>query len=357
MNLDDIGYNSTIDAYVQDNGLDKSNIGRVVAVFKDRYLVRTDSDNVKANITGNLQYSIENQTELPVVGDWVQLHKFDDSMALITKVLPRNNFLERQTVGKRSDIQVIAANIDYGLIIEAITENFNLNRIERYITICNSAYVSPILLLTKTDLIKDIELETIIAFTKHRIANVPLFAISNVTKAGINGFKSSLVRGRTYCLLGLSGVGKSTLINNLIAKKVMKTNPISESTKKGVHTTSHRQLFLITGGSILIDNPGMREVGITDDTNSVELTFDKISKLAENCHFNDCTHTHEKDCAVLKAIEENELEQAAYENYLKMKKELFHFQATLAEKRKRNKTFGKMIKNVMKNKKSENILC
>ncbi|MEE9572062.1 MAG: ribosome small subunit-dependent GTPase A [Candidatus Neomarinimicrobiota bacterium] len=353
MNLEDIGYNSIIDTYVEDNGLDKSNIGRVIAVYKDRYLVRTDSHNLKSNITGNLQYSIDNQTELPVVGDWVHLRKFDNSMALITDVLPRHNFLERRAVGKRSDSQLIASNIDYGLIIEAITENFNLNRIERYITICNSANVSPVLLLTKTDLIKDLELEAIIDSTKHRIASVPLFAISNVTKVGINGFKSSLIKGRTYCLLGLSGVGKSTLINNLMSKKVLKTSAISESTKKGVHTTSHRQLFLINGGSIFIDNPGMREVGVTDATNSLEVTFDKISNLAESCHFNDCTHTHEKDCAVLIAIEKSELEQAAYENYLKMKKEQFHYQATLAEKKKRDKTFGKMIKTVMKNKKSE----
>ncbi|MEE8341706.1 MAG: ribosome small subunit-dependent GTPase A, partial [Candidatus Neomarinimicrobiota bacterium] len=335
------------------NGLNKSNIGRVVAVYKDHYLVRTDSVHLRSNITGNLQYSIDNPTELPVVGDWVHLHKFDDSIALISEVLPRHNFLERRAVGKRSDSQIIASNIDYGLIIEAVTDNFNLNRIERYITICNSANVSPVLLLTKTDLIKDLGLETIIDSTKQRLASIPLFAISNVTKAGINGFKASLVKGRTYCLLGLSGVGKSTLINNLMPKKVMKTNAISDSTKKGVHTTSHRQLFLINGGSLLIDNPGMREIGVANSTNSIELTFDKISKLTENCHFNNCTHTHEKDCAVLMAIEKNELEQAAYENYLKMKKEQFHFQATLAEKRKRDKAFGKMIKNVMKNKKSE----
>jgi ribosome biogenesis GTPase len=236
MNLEDIGYNSRIDTYVEDNGLNKSNIGRVVAVYKDCYLIRTDSADLRSNITGNLQYSIDNPTELPVVGDWVHLHKFDDSIALIAEVLPRHNFLERRAVGKRSDIQLIASNVDYGLIIEAITESFNFNRIERYITICNSANVTPLLLLTKTDLIKDTELETIIDSTEHRLANVPLFAISNVTKAGINGFKSSLIKSRTYCLLGLSGAGKSTLINNLMSKKVMKTSTISDSTKKGVHT-------------------------------------------------------------------------------------------------------------------------
>lgn len=353
MNLKDIGYNGIVNKYVEDIGLDKSNIGRVVVVFKDRYIIRTDSEELKANVTGNFKYSIENKSELPVIGDWVHLHKSDYNTALITQVLPRNNYLERRAVGKGSNKQVIAANIDFGFIVEAITENFNLNRVERYLAICNSANVNPIILLTKIDLISAHHLKRTMKTISKRFDKVSIFAISNVTNAGIDKFKVSLLKGKTYCLLGLSGVGKSTIINTLAKKNMIKTKAISKSTSKGVHTTSHRELFLLNNGSIIIDNPGMREVGITDSTGGLEITFDIIFELAEGCKFSDCTHTHEKDCAVLTAVEKETLDKATYDNYVKMKKEQFHFQATLLEKRRKDKTFGKMVKKFKKNKNSE----
>ncbi len=351
MNLKDIGYNSTINNYVEDNALDKSSIGRIVAVFRDIYHVRTASVELKATITGNLQNSIDDKSELPIVGDWVHLNKYDDNNAFIIQVFPRNNFIERRSKGKSVNKQAIAANIDFGFIVEAITENFNINRIERYLAIFNSANVKPILLLTKTDLITKPLLRNTINEVNKRIENVPIFAISNLTKTGIDELKATLIKGKTYCLLGLSGVGKSTLLNILAEKIVMKTGAISQSTNKGVHTTTHRQLFLLNNGSIIIDNPGMREVGITDSTIGVEITFDKITELAQDCHFSDCTHIHEKDCAVLNAVENRNLDKAIYDNYIKMKQEQSRLLTTLVAKRKQDKTFGKMIKNVMKNKK------
>ncbi len=353
MNLEDIGYNSIVNKYVEDIGLDKSNIGRVVVVFKDRYIIRTDSGELQANVTGNFQYSIENKSELPVIGDWVHLNKSDNNRALITQVLSRNNYLERRAVGKSSNKQVIAANIDFGFIVEAITENFKLNRVERYLAICNSANVKPIILLTKIDLISEQDLKNIINTVDKRLDKVPIFAISNLTNAGIDKFKVSLIKGKTYCLLGLSGVGKSSIINTLVAKNMIKTKAISKSTNKGVHTTSHRQLFLLNNGSIIIDNPGMREVGITESTDGIEITFDIIFELAEGCKFSNCTHTHERDCAVLTAVEKGNLDKSTYDNFVKMKKEQFHFQATLVEKRRKDKTFGKMVKNFKENKNLE----
>jgi len=353
MNLEYIGYNSTINKYVEDNDLDKSSIGRVVAVFRDIYHVRTTSSELKATITGNLQNSIDDKSELPIVGDWVHLSKYDDHNAFITKVFPRNNFIERRSKGKVANKQPIAANVDFGFIVEAITENFNINRIERYLAICNSANVKPIILLTKTDLITKSELNTTINTFKKRIGNESIFALSNVTNAGIDELKSSLLKNKTYCLLGLSGVGKSTLLNILAEKIVMKTSAISQSTNKGVHTTTHRQLFLLNNGSIIIDNPGMREVGITDSTIGVEITFDTIVELAQDCHFSDCTHIHEKGCAVLNAVEIGNLDKDIYDNYIKMKKEQSRLLTTLVAKRKQDKTFGKMIKDVMKNKKNK----
>ena len=149
-------------------------------------------------------------------------------------------------------------------------------------------------------------------------------------------------------MLSSSGVGKSTLLNNLSGKTIMKTDTISQSTNKGRHVTSHRELIILTNGGILIDNPGMREVGIADATNGLEITFDLIFQLSQRCKFKNCTHVHEAGCAVLEAIENGELDKASYENYLKMEKEKTHFESTIAERRKKDKTFGKMLKNYKK---------
>jgi len=353
MNLEDIGYNETINKIILREGLDKSTIGRVIAVFRDMYLVKTDSSELKATNTGNLQNSVDDKSELPIVGDWVCLNKYADNNAFITQVIPRINFIERRSIGKAVNKQVIAANIDFGFIVEAITENFNVNRIERYLAICNSANVKPIILLTKIDLITNRELMNTINDINKRIENVPIFAISNLTNTGLDELKAALIKGKTYCLLGLSGVGKSTLLNILAEKIVMKTSAISQKTSKGVHTTTHRELFLLNNGSIIIDNPGMREAGITDSDDGIEITFDMIYELAEGCKFSDCTHTHEKSCAVLTAVDNGTLDKTSYNNFIKMKKEQTHFQTSLVEKRRQDKAFGKMIKNVMKNKKLE----
>ena len=149
-------------------------------------------------------------------------------------------------------------------------------------------------------------------------------------------------------MLGSSGVGKSTLVNNLSGRNMMRTDAISGSTNKGRHVTSHREMIVLENGGILIDNPGMREVGITDSSGGLEITFDRIVSISKNCKFKDCTHTTEVGCAVLEAIENGEIDKNSYENYQKMEKEKAHFEATVEEKRTRDKQFGKMMKNYKK---------
>ena len=149
-------------------------------------------------------------------------------------------------------------------------------------------------------------------------------------------------------MLGSSGVGKSTLLNNLSGRSMMRTDSLSQSNNKGRHVTSHRELIVLESGGIIIDNPGMREVGITDSTTGLEMTFDSLMRIAQNCRFKDCTHSTEMGCAVLKAVEDGELDSAFFENYLKLEKEKAHFESSVEDRRKRDKEFGKMMKNYKK---------
>lgn len=353
MKLEDLGYNTTIEKYRVEQNLDNFEIGRVATQHKQRYSVKTTKGDFEAEIAGNLRYSAQGREDFPAVGDWVALTIYDDDSAIIHKILPRFSKLSRQVAGRSVEIQVIAANIDYAFLVQSVDRDFNINRIERYLTICHSSKVRSIIVLTKTDLIPEQRITELTNSITQRINDVPVAAISNKTHTGYEALKKMIERGKTYCMLGSSGVGKSTLLNNLFGKSVMRTDVISQSSNKGTHVTSHRELFVLESGGILIDNPGMREVGITDNSDGLETTFDDIINLAQHCKFNDCTHTSEIGCAVLEAVQNGELDRSSYENYLKIEKEKAHFETSARERRKRNKKFGKMVKNYKKNSRND----
>jgi ribosome biogenesis GTPase len=348
MELEDLGYNERLEKFRLENKLECQELGRVIAEHKERYIVKTVAGEFEAEITGNMRYIANSREDFPAVGDWVALTAYDSDFAIIYKILPRFSLIKRQAVGQFGEIQIIAANIDYAFLVQAVDRDFNINRLERYLTICNSSKVSPIIVLSKTDLIDEPRINEIIESIKARIKDVPFFAISNETRNGYEKIQDFIEKGKTYCMLGSSGVGKSTLLNNLSGRTIMKTDSISQSTNKGRHITSHRELIILENGGILIDNPGMREVGITDSEGGLEITYDMIFSLSENCKFKDCTHTTEIGCAVLEAVENGEIDRDSYENYLKMEKEKAHFESTVLEKRQKDKEFGKMLKNYHK---------
>jgi ribosome biogenesis GTPase len=351
MTLEDLGFDEYLSRYLKENDLSDYETGRVSQEHKERYIVKTVGGEYEAEITGNMRFSADSRRDFPAVGDWVTLTVCDTNFAIIHKVLPRRTILERQAVAKFGETQIIAANIDFVFITNAVDRDFNINRIERYLTVCNSAKAEPIVLLTKTDLITESELDNIISDTQNRLKNILIIPLSNQTKSGYDKLTTSLQKGKTYCFLGSSGVGKSSLINNLTGKEIFKTSEISDNTGKGRHTTTHRELIILENGSILIDNPGMREIGIADTSSGLEATFDTITKLSTECKFSDCTHTTEKGCAVLDAVENNVIDKDTYKNYMKMERERQHFQSSVYEKRKKDKAFGKMAKEVMKIKK------
>lgn len=347
MKLEDLGYNSRLN-WAKEQIPEGFEAGRVVSEHKERYSVKTATGEYEAEITGNMRFTAKDREDFPAVGDWVVLAVHDADFAIIHEILPRFSIIKRQAVGQMGEIQVIAANIDYAFLVQAVDRDFNINRLERYLAICYSSKVSPAIVLTKTDLADESMLSELIASIRQRIEHVPVIAISNETQGGYRALIKSIEKGRTYCMLGSSGVGKSTLLNNLSGRAVMKTGIISKSSNKGRHITSHRELILLDNGGILIDNPGMREVGIADFAGGLETAFDKISELSKHCRFKNCTHTTETGCAVIEAVHKGELDNSAWENYMKMERERAHFESTAAERRKKEKIFGKVVKDYFK---------
>lgn len=348
MKLQDIGYNEELEKFRLANHLEGLEVGRIVSEHKERYVVMTAEGEWEAEVTGNLRFTAKSREDFPAVGDWVALSTEDSGFSVIHTILPRFSILQRKAVGKFGEIQVIATNIDYAFLVQAVDRDFNINRLERYLVLCYSAKVSPIIVLSKTDLIDKIQLDTLLSRVRTRIKDVPVIPINNQTPDGLNALKNFIKKGKTYCLLGSSGAGKSTLVNHLFGKTIMKTDAISGSTKKGKHKTSHRELVILESGGILIDNPGMREVGIADTVTGLGITFDKVVKLSQKCKFTDCTHTKEPGCRVLEALNKGEIDQSAYENYLKLLREQANFEVSVAERRKKDKEFGKIVKNYKK---------
>lgn len=348
MTLEDLGYNEDLEKFRISNNLLNFDIGRIISEHKERYIVKTVENEFEAEITGNLRFSAKSRNDFPAVGDWVSVSQFDENKVIIYNILPRKNSIERLAVGKFGERQIIASNIDFAFIVQAIDRDFNINRLERYLTICFTSDVSPIIVINKIDLINENDLHVVKDKLFKRLENVPAIFMSNENGIGIDELKKHILKGKTYCLLGSSGVGKSTLLNNLAGKTLMNTNSISESTQRGKHITSYRQLFILENGGLLIDNPGMREVGITDSEKGLEVTFDDIINISANCKFADCKHINEAGCAVIEAVENGIIDKNSYENYLKMEKEKQHFEMNLIEKRKKDKQFGKMVKQFKK---------
>lgn len=348
MCIDEFGFSPHFEQLRIELDFSHFEIGRVIAEHKERYIVKTNQGEAEAEITGSLRFSASNRSDYPAVGDWVALTFYESGTSIIHGILPRQSTLARQAVGQFGEIQILATNVDYALIVQAVDRDFNLNRLERYLTISYSAKVKPIIVLTKTDLIAPETLAQIIDSIHQRLVQVPIVAISNQTQSGYAALATHVEKGKTYCMLGSSGVGKSTLLNNLAGTAHMKTGALSTSTSKGKHVTSHRELIVLASGAILIDNPGMREIGVIDSSHGLENTFDKICHYAQACKFKDCTHTHEAGCAVLAAVAKGEIDKNSHASFLKVERENAHFQSSVAEKRKKDKDFGKMVKNYNK---------
>jgi ribosome biogenesis GTPase len=314
MTLQSLGWNAFFEAHLQNTQLRPS---RVISEGTDLFLVHDGAREVFAWPRGRLR----NQPGFPpVVGDWVLVECADDGRYVVESILERRTTVVRKQAGSRASAQVLAANVDRVLLMTSMNQDFSVRRLERYLTLIWDSGATPIIVLTKADLVTDVS-----PFRREAekcALGFPLLCISNVSGDGIGELRSLLVAGETVVLLGSSGVGKSSLTNLLGGAEVRKTRSVREEDGKGRHATSDRHLLRLSSGVLLIDTPGLREVQLWATDTVVAQTFPEISELAIDCRFRDCRHQGEPGCAVVAGVGTGQIDADRLESFHCLRREL-----------------------------------
>ncbi|REE57468.1 ribosome biogenesis GTPase [Paenibacillus taihuensis] len=296
---------------------------RVIAQFTNQYRIMTAGGELSAEVSGKFQFQASARSEFPAVGDWVAAAPMaGEKRAIIHGVLPRRSAMIRRAAGSVPEEQVIGSNIDTLFIVGALNGDYNVSRIERYLVLAWESGATPVVLLTKADLCDTVELS--IAEVEAAAPGVPVHAVSAVADIGRDALSPYLQPGRTIAVTGSSGVGKSTLLNWLAGDELMQTQGIREDDARGRHTTTHRELFPLPGGFIMMDTPGMRELQLWDSADGWQEAFADIEELAASCRFRDCRHERELGCAVREALRSGALDERRYASYKKTGRELAH---------------------------------
>lgn len=290
---------------------------RITAVYKGRFGIVSELGEGYAQLKGK-EYFFDG-ADIPTVGDFVLIDYISDGDSRITKTLPRKTYFSRRDPYKGRGEQTVAANFDYVFIMQSMNHNFNPKRLERYLTAARQSKAEPVIILTKADLTDD-HLPFILG--ARRVAgDTEIHAVSSKTGFGMEKLEPYLQKGKTLVFLGSSGVGKSSLVNALAGEQIMDVSGIRESDSKGRHTTTHRELVMLKSGAMIIDTPGMRELGMWDVTEGLGDAFSDVEELAARCRFRDCRHESEPGCAVREAIKNGELALIRFESYRKLKAE------------------------------------
>ncbi|MCP5522288.1 MAG: ribosome small subunit-dependent GTPase A [Verrucomicrobiales bacterium] len=344
--LSELGWNDWIEQRASRQPLET--VARVAAVDRDQLLLVDQSGHFRAKLAGRYLHHHHLSQELPCVGDWVCVEKPPQSdLGVIHALLERRTFLRRKSAGNATEYQMIAANLDYVLIVQSCHFDFNPKRLERYLVMVMEGGAEPYILLTKTDLVNPAVLATQLDEIQSLGITAPIIPLSNLTGDGLEDVKRLPQPGKTYCFVGSSGVGKSTLINRLVGRARMETGQIS-GTGEGRHTTVRRELLRLDGGALVIDNPGMREFGILGAESGIASSYADITALSSLCRYQDCSHTSEPGCAVRAAVDADEITQEALDGFLKLKEESAFNDMSYVEKRKRDRDFGRFIKSAKK---------
>lgn len=362
IDLKELGWNSFFESYfIKYNQQSITYMpARIISVQRHIYSVLSEYGELKGKIAGKFQYEAQSIEKYPAVGDWVGItRKENEDKAIIHFLLPRKTSLSRKTPGIKTEEQIICANIDTSFLVSAFDRDFNLRRIERYLSLIWESGANPVIILNKADLCTDIE--TFIREVESISLGIPILCMSALEKYGIGQIYNYLKEGKTVVFLGSSGTGKSTIINYLLDAPKQAINSLRDN-GKGRHTTSYRELFMIPDRrGMVIDNPGMREIQLWANEDIVEKTFADIEDISQSCRFNNCSHTKEPGCAVKEALEEGSLEPKRLESYFKQKRELNRLseRTELAKKKlmnmrkRKSKELSKLIR--MRNKLQDKI--
>lgn len=341
MNIQDYGFKENL---IKNN---KTGIpARIITTYRDRYKIVSKNGEGFAKLKSGCYYDNPNSI-YPTIGDFVMIEWNNSGDSMIIETLPRQSSFSRVDPSPdRKHEQLVAANFGYVFIMQSLNDNFNLHRIERYLTVAWQSGAIPVIVLTKCDLVENVG--NYIYQVENISIGVDVYAISCKTKQGLENLEKYFEKGNTLVFLGSSGVGKSTLVNTLMNKEVMKTSEIREDDSKGRHTTTSRNLVMLPNGTMIIDTPGMRELGMWDVTDGLDKTFQDVEQYLGKCRFSDCTHTNEPGCKILEAIENGELSQDRFDSYIKLKNEAKYIddsESYLQEKRKKFKEIAKQNKN------------
>jgi ribosome biogenesis GTPase / thiamine phosphate phosphatase len=294
--------------------------GRVALEERGVYRLYTEQGEVNARVRGKLRFESAGPADFPAVGDWVSVNRRENDRPQIHAVLPRRGRFSRKSAGANTEEQVVAANVDTVFLVQGLDHDFNLRRLERYLVAAYESNASPVVVLNKSDLCEDVSGK--IAEAESVAQGTPIHAISSATGEGVESLNQYILLGVTVAFLGSSGVGKSTLINRIVGEELQRTADVRAHDSRGRHTTTHRELFVLETGGLLIDTPGMRELQLWDAGGSLGEAFSDVESIAAECYFSNCRHQNEPGCAVREALSQGTLDADRYENYIKLEREL-----------------------------------